>query len=286
MMKRMIVAGCLVAQMMVSAASAGEMQSQGNPGRSYQTMEGMPLPGRVAETGTLKGYIHTPDGKPLVSGDVYFFNEATGPFPAPEKYWRVADDLGPLDATGGFSVDLPPGRYYIGAIQRKVDAMLIGPPAEGDVFYAGTAIYEVRSGSVNNVNILKGARPFSMNTIAKGEGVTAIEGSVVDNTGKPVENAIIFAHKLSTLNDRPLFVSDRTGKSGAFRVRVADTGTYYLRVRDLYGGGMPAEGSFMGAYGGKTPKGIIIQQGEVIKGIQLTGEKFLRTTPKTKDLKK
>ena len=285
-MKRMIAAGCLVAQMMISSATAGEMQSQGNPGRNYQTMEGMPLPGSVQVTGTLKGFIHTPDGKPLMSGDVYFFNEAMGPFPAPEKYWRVADELGPMDATGGFSVDLPPGRYYIGAIQRKVDATLIGPPAEGDVFYAGTAKYEVLPGSVNNVNILKGAKPFSLNSVAKGAGVTAIEGSVVDNAGKPVENAIIFAHKLATMNDRPLFVSVRTDKGGAFRIRVADSGTYYLRVRDLYGGGMPAEGSFMGAYGGKTPKGIIIKQGEVIKGIQLTGEKFLRTTPKTKDLKK
>lgn len=256
------------------------MPARTGSGRYYQTLPGMPPPKLV--TGTLKGSIQTSDGRPLAGGKVYIFNDATGPSPDPEKYWRVPDLLAALDDTGGFSIELPPGRYYIGAIQRKRDGAMIGPPSEGDVYYAGKDKHEVSATAMNNLGVIKVAKPFSVSNIAHGEGLTAIEGSVFDKQGNPIENVMVFAHKNHAMNDKPIFVSDRTGKDGAYRLRVAGAGTFYLRVRSSYGGGVPVEGSIMGAYGGNNPKAVMVGEREVLKGINLTGEKFFRTSPKSR----
>lgn len=248
------------------------MPARAGSGRYYQTLAGMPLP-NVA-TGTLKGFIQTPDGKPLAGGKVYFFNDASGPPPDPEKYWRVSDKVATMDDNGGFSIELPPGRYYIGAIQRKGEKGIFGPPSEGDLSYAGKDKNEVIAGAMNDLAVIKGAKIFTRDILAKREGLTSIEGSVFDKQGLPVENAMVFAHKNPAMNDKPIFVSDRTDKDGAYRLRVAGAGTFYLRVRSIYGGGVPVADSIMGVYGGNSPKAVMVREREVLKGINLTGEKF------------
>ena len=236
----------------------------------------MSLPESRPALGTVRGFIQSTDGVPLAGGDVYFFNEVTGPSPAPEKYWRVPGMLGVLDDKGGFSVDLPPGRYYVGAIQRKEGRALIGPPAVGDMYYAGNTVYDVLPEVQNNLDVIRGAKPFSFDIGAERDGVTAIEGSVLDLGGKVVESAVVFAHKKQEMTDRPLFVSTRTGKDGVYRLRVSGGGTFYLRVRNSYGGGMPVTGAIMGVYGGDNPKAVTVKKGEVLKGINLTGIEFAK----------
>ncbi|HEY3309489.1 MAG TPA: carboxypeptidase-like regulatory domain-containing protein [Desulfuromonadaceae bacterium] len=232
--------------------------------------------------GKIKGVVQSRDGKPLSKGMVYFFNEAIGPSPMPEKYWRVPDVVEPLDDAGTFAVELPAGTYFIGAILRKGSNEIIGPPSEGDLYYAGTQKYWVNQSVPSDAGIIKGADPFSRSLITKTAGITALEGYVIDEAGKPVENAMVFAHKQSTMNDRPLFVSERTNRDGAFRLRVGEAGSYYLRIRDIYGGGAPEDGAFMGAYGGKNPKAVTVKTGEVLRGIKLNGEKFVRPKPGAK----
>lgn len=274
----MILAGSILLQTIVSIGFAGEMPSKPAPKGNRQTLEGMPPQAeRIQITGNLKGVIQTSDGRSLTSGEVYFFNDRTGPAPSPDKYWRVPDAITPMNDNGAFSVELLPGRYYVGAIRRKGDKAMIGPPSDGDFFYAGKQKIDILPASQNDLGIVRGAIPFSKKILANAEGVTAIEGSIFDAAGKPVENAIVFAHLISAMNDRPLFVSERTDKHGVYRLRVAGAGTFYLRVRDVYGGGMPVAGAIMGVYGGNSPKAVMVKDGEVIKGINLTGEKFMRT---------
>lgn len=270
----------VITQMLISLASAEEMPGKGNLDRYNKTLPGMPLPDKASPRGTLKGFIYSVGGTPLTGGDVYFFNEVTGPPPAPEKYWRVPDMLGEVDEKGGFSVDLPPGRYYLGAIQRKGDNALIGPPAVGDLYYAGNTVYNVLTSVENNLDVIRGAKPLSIDFEAERSGVTAIEGSVVDSKGKGVENAVVFAIIKSEMDDRPLFVSSRTGKDGVYRLRVAGDGTFYLRVRDIYGGGMPVTGALIGEYGGENPIPVTVKKGEVLKGIDLVGFEFAKPVGK------
>lgn len=273
---RLFMTVCLLVLTIVSVSIAEEMPGMGNPGRYRKTLEGMPMADGTTAPGRLRGYIQTVEGVPLSGGDVYFFNEATGPAPAPEKYWRVADRIAILDDRGGFSVELSPGRYYIGAIQRKGDKRIIGPPSEGDLFYAGKTRYEVRSAAEKSLEPIKEGKRFTMDLLAKGEGVSAIEGIVLDVAGKPVENAMVFGHVKPAMNDRPLFVSRRTDSKGAYQLRVAGNGTYYLRVRDIYGGGMPSAGAVMGVFGGDKPKAVIVKDGETVKGINLTEVEFVK----------
>lgn len=279
-MKRLFIALCVIALGIVSVAVADEMPGRGSAGRYKKTLEGMPVAEGVPAPGTVKGSIQAADGTPLSGGNVYFFNEATGPSPDPQKYWRVADRVALLDDRGGFSVELPPGKYYIGAIQRKGDKKVIGPPAEGDIFYAGKTVYEIAPASQNSLEPIKGGKPFTMDILAKGEAVSAIEGQIFDVSGKPVENVIVFAHVNSAMNDRPLFVSGRTDSRGAYRLGVAGNRTYYLRVRDIYGGGMPSSGGVMGVFGGDKPKAVDVKEGEVVKGINLTEVVFVKPAGK------
>lgn len=281
-MKRVFIACCLLVQGIASISLADDMPARAGSGRYNQTLAGMPIP--VVVTGTLKGIIQTTDGKPLAGGNMYFFNDATGPSPDPEKYWRVPDGFTSLDKNGGFSMELTPGTYYIGAILRNGEEGIIGPPSEGDISYAGKEKNEVVATAMRNLGVIKGAKIFSKDILAKREDLTAIEGLVFDKEGNPVENVMVFAHKNTAMNDKPLFVSDRTDKDGAYRLRVAGAGTFYLRVRNIYGGGVPVTGTIMGAYGGNSPKAVMVKDREVLRGINLTGEKFLRPVSKPKEL--
>jgi len=262
--------------MTISLVLAGENPDRGNTGKYLKMLDGMSHPGKITTPGILTGAIQIADGTPLARGEVYFFNLQAGPFPEPEKYWRVPDMTGSLDDNGKFTVELPPGKYYIGAIQRKGDPLQIGPPSDGDMFYAGKDIFEVTSFAENNLGVIKGAVPFSSDILLTEKGITAIEGAVFDVNGKPIESAIVFAHIKSEMNDKPIFVSRRTGRSGTYQLRVTGPGTYYLRVRNIYGGGMPATGAVMGAYGGDKPRAVKVKSEEIVKGVNLTGIEFIK----------
>lgn len=235
----------------------------------------------VPATGFIQGTINTKDGKPLAFGKAYFFNDRTGPPPAPAKYWRVPDAVTSLDGNGGFSIELPVGSYYIGAIQRKSDISIIGPPTPGDIFFSSKVKFSVAAATTTPAGNLRGAESFSETQFSPKGPLSAIDGVVITSDGKPVGNAIVFAYITPAMNGRPLFVSERTALDGRYHLRVPGNRTYYLRVRDVYGGGMPATGSLMGVFGGETPRGIMVKEGETVKDIPIMGEIFSRPT-KTK----
>lgn len=287
-MKKLLIAsaGFILLQLSVSLVTADELLPILDPKGYRQTLPGMLPPAQIPAVGTLSGTVQAVDGRPLSGGKVYFFNEAMGPPPASEKYWRVPDETALLDNQGGFSVDLPPGKYYIGAIQRKADKTMIGFPADGDIYFDGKIPYEVQPATQTKIPVIRGGEPFSTQLIEGSETICAIEGTVTDGSGQPVMNALVFAYTTAEMKGRPLFVSAQTDKSGAYRLRVAGDGTYFLRVSAIYGGGMPGAGSVKGVYGGDTPKAVAVKKGEVIKNINLTGVEFVKTPGKPEDTKK
>lgn len=264
-------AGFILLQVSASSIMADELSPILDPKEYRQTLPGMPPPEQVPVVGTLIGSIQTDEGEPLSGGKVFFFNKATGPLPAPEKYWRVPDMIGSLDENGGFSVELPPGRYYIGATRKKGDIILSGSPQVGDVYYAGENVYEVLPAIKNNLEVIRGARPFSLGIDANNEAVTAIEGAVFDSSGKPVTGVVVFAHIKSELTDSPVFVSEKTDINGAYRLRVAGPGTFYLRVSNFYGRQGPESGSVSDIYGGSKPIAVTVKDKEVIRAINISG---------------
>ncbi len=241
-------------------------------------------------TGTLIGKAMIKDGQPMANGVVYFFNDASGPPPSDDRYWRVPDEIITIDAEGNFTAKLVEGKYYVGAIKRLKSAsgQEVGPPQQGDLFLPNRSedgnpkSFIVSSGKTTDIGTVTGAYPFQKRSSKIKDGITAIEGKVTDARGKPVAKALVFAFPTPAMVGRPLFVSDRTGKDGKYVLRVNQGGNYYLKVRDVYGGGALKAGDILGSYGQKEPLAVTVKTGSAVKGIDITGIRFPGTGPKKK----
>jgi hypothetical protein len=230
--------------------------------------------------GTITGQVMIKGNGPMAGGMVFIFNDASGPPPSRDKYWRVPDNVVKIDAEGRFSADLPAGKYYLGA-KKAMAGKDIGPPQEGDLFYAFSGekegmpkAFKVEEGKKTDVGVIAEATPFRRESVKFNDGITAIEGVIIDGENKPVEGALVFAYTVPSMMGRPLFASERTGKDGKYILRVHEGGSYYLRVRSLYGGGPPATGEMIGAYGITEPVAVTVKSGEKVKDITITVRRF------------
>ncbi len=235
------------------------------------------------KTGVVTGKLITKDGKPMSGGKVFFFNAETGPPPSPERYWRVPDEISDMDSEGRFSVVLVAGRYFMGAIKR-VSGPEIGPPRDGDMFLASRdengkpKQYMIRKGEKTDIGVISGATPFKRPQIK--DGISAIEGTVIFQDGKPAEGALVFAYMTPTMTGRPTFVSEKAGRDGKYVLRVSEGGKYYLKVRDIYGGGPPTKGGIVGSYAGEAPIPVSVKTGETTRGIDIKVVRFRGRGPK------
>ncbi|SPP99893.1 conserved exported hypothetical protein [Candidatus Sulfobium mesophilum] len=225
--------------------------------------------------GKITGQLMTEDGTPMSGGSVFFFNDATGPPPSQEKYWRVPDAAAPIGEGGRFSMELPAGKYYLGAMKKISSEKNIGPPEEGDYFLKGQGskgkpkTYIVKKGETTDIGTIAEAVPFKRAVVKYGDGITSIEGVVRDPDGKPVEGAAVFGYKKPAARGKPLFASDKTGKDGKYVLRVDEGGKYYLKGRDLFGGGPPVGGAIVGRYWQERPVEVSAKTGVRTKGIDI-----------------
>jgi hypothetical protein len=84
----------------------------------------------------------------------------------------------------------------------------------------------------------------------------------------------------------PPFTSYRTGEDGKYYINVSQAGRYYLRVRDVYGGGPPVPGAIMGSYGEDEPAGVEVKKDKVTGGIDIAVVKHLQRGPRRPDVRK
>ncbi len=233
--------------------------------------------------GLITGKLMIKDGGPMSDGKVFFFNAESGPPPSPERYWRVPDQIVDMDSEGRFSVELPEGKYYLGAIKRA-SRKEIGPPRDGEMFFASRdesgkpKEYVIKKGEKMDIGVVSGATPFKRPPIT--DKISAIEGTVVFRDGKPAEGALVFAYTSPTMVGKPIFVSERTGKDGRYELRVSGGGKFYLKVRDIYGGGPPVEGAIIGSYAEAAPIPVSVMTGETTRGIDIKVIRFEGRGPK------
>ncbi|CAG0976075.1 hypothetical protein GEOBC_01544 [Geobacteraceae bacterium] len=231
--------------------------------------------------GTLTGRLLMKGGKPMAGGTVFLFAAEAGPPPAPERYWRVPDEVMTLDSAGRFTMELVPGSYHVGGVKREKEQE-IGPPRAGDHFLTSRdekgepRPFTVRGGETTDIGSLGEAVPFDPALTRKREGTTGIEGTILDAAGKPVAGALVFAYPNPDMSGKPLFVSDRTGADGRYLLRVSEGGRYFLKVRDVYGGGPPVQGAVMGAYGDGNPLPLAVKTGVVTPGGDIRVIRFTR----------
>jgi hypothetical protein len=229
--------------------------------------------------GAITGKWITKKNGPMAGGRVLLFNEASGPPPIPDRYWRVPDEMVNIGHDGAFTAELAPGDYYLGTMKR-LQGDEIGPPHDGDFFFfsrdnAGKPrLYHVKSGEKTDAGTISEAKPFKWEPLKPADGITAIEGTITDTEGKPVAGVLIFAYLSSEMYGKPLFVSPKTGPDGKYLLRVSEGGEYFLKIRDIYGGGKPETGALMGVYGGDPPAPVVVKSGSVKKGVDITGTRF------------
>jgi len=221
--------------------------------------------------GTISGRVMLKEGGPLAGGRVLFFDSATGPAPEPDRFDRAPDIVRPIDEDGRFSVEIPVGKYYLGALKR-VSGENIGPPSDGDYIFRSVdkkgrmKLYVIKQGGRVDVGTLKGAAPLKLGDIPDRTLDTTIEGAVYDAEGRPVAGAVVVAFLNPALQSKPLYVSGKTGADGIYVLHVVE-GTYYLKARNTFSSGPPEPGQIVGFYGEGTPEAIAVKAGEAKKGV-------------------
>jgi hypothetical protein len=234
------------------------------------------------DIGLISGQMLIKDGGHMSNGMVVFFKAEEGPVPDPNRYLRIPDEVADLDEEGRFRVALPAGKYFMGSIKR-MSGELIGPPQDGDYFFISQDseglpfVYAIEKDKNLNIGIIAEATPFKR---VIPEDATGITGIIRDLSSNPVEGAIVFAYFTETMTGLPPFTSYRTGKDGKYFISVSHSGKYYLRVRDVYGGGPPVAGALMGAYGEEKPAAVTIKTGEITEGIDIKVVRHLERGPK------
>ncbi len=218
-----------------------------------------------AGQGRITGRIMIKGGGPMSDGAVLIY-DAKRPLPLPDKYFRVPDNMVIVDDEGKFSVEIIPGTYYFGGI-KKISGIGPGPPKEGDYFFisqepAGRPrAYVVNENETLDVGTISEGVPYK--EIIDREGVTAIEGVILNGKGAPVEGVVVFAVMTSSNDGEVSFVSNWTGKDGKYFLRVHTGGTYKLNALDS-----------RGIYSPEKTESVAVKTGEVFRGINMKAVKI------------
>lgn len=221
--------------------------------------------------GTVTGRIMLKEGLPLAWGQIMFYDYSSGPSPVPSKYERTPDVSKTVDAEGRFKVEIPEGRYYIGAVKR-LSGDRLGPPQEGDYIFRSLdekgkpKEYEMKAGKVLDVGTLTGAFQITEKELAERRVTTALKGVIVNQEWQAVADAVVIAFTEPYLGKKPLFASNKSDKDGEYILPLTE-GTYYLRVRNSFAAGPPEPGQIVGYYGEGTPVPVSVKDCEIIEGI-------------------
>jgi hypothetical protein len=228
-------------------------------------------PAVAAKKGTVTGKVMKKDGGPLSGGQIIFFNDAAGPPPEPGKYERTPEYVREIAQDGSFSVEVPAGKYYLGAVRRK-SGETIGPPEDGDYVWRSTdkegmpKAYSVTTGKPTDIGTVEAIFYRAENIAAGTAGTTVIEGLVLDSEGKPVPDAVVVAFTTPSVKSKPVFISNKTDKEGKYLLRVT-AGTYYLRARNQFSSGPPEPGQIVGYYGEAGQEAIKVKDGQTMKNV-------------------
>jgi hypothetical protein len=225
------------------------------------------------DSGLLSGQFKLKDGTPLSGGRLFIYDLKFGP-PSSDHYARVPDIIDTLDPEGKFALRLPAGTFYLSAVKMPKDGAM-GPPQDGEpIYYKMNAKGEIEpsivaAGKETNAGTISSMALYKRDLTVYEQGSTMIEGMVVDANGTPVGGAVVLAHVTPGTDDKAVYVSERTMKDGKFRMRLNDGGTYYLRVRSNFRGGMPSEGELINLVDPKEQIAVSVSKGEKVTGITI-----------------
>lgn len=214
-----------------------------------------------ATAGTLNGCVSIAD-QPSYRGVVSLWPAGPGKAPDPRRAVRPPMLSRPLPADGCFSLQAPPGDYFVGVIVRLTDGGWQGPPHPGDrVFLSPDAadknfVVTIRSGET--VDIGSHASGWEYAGFTATAPALTISGRLATLDGKPRPGLLVFAFADSDMSKEPVAISEPSDVNGRYLLRLPEPATVYLRAREHYGRRSPADGGYMGIYGDKAPIAVIV----------------------------
>ncbi|NIQ95661.1 MAG: carboxypeptidase regulatory-like domain-containing protein [Desulfuromonadales bacterium] len=185
----------------------------------------------------------------------------------------------PTDDSGRYSVDVPPGTYYVVA-RKRMSGNPTGPLSTGDYYSEHQRIVTtVRDGRLSVVDLevapMK-APMFFKKQVVERQTDTAISGRLVTAEGKPVVGGFAMAYSDPEMKRLPDYASTLSDATGNFTLYLPEGGSYYLAAR-IHAWDMPKPGEPYGIYGNGDPQLVTIDAGEriddvVIRMSPFTGE--------------
>lgn len=236
-----------------------------------------------SEPGMLTGRV-VMENKSSSTVIISIFGADSGPPPDQGAVRRVPEGLLKVSPDGNFKVKLAPGRYYLGVVSRA-ESRRLGPPGPDEEYFfvrdakGDLRVFEVVAGVTEDIGSLMGTAPESFPDI---EHYFTVEGTILDEQGKPFGGVLILVRS-DLATPRPLFISERTGADGRYRLKLPADQPVYLVVREnLINVGRPLPGNIVGTYGGSAPrsgevpsiflggKPVLGAEGTVLKGMDIT----------------
>jgi len=183
------------------------------------------------------------DGKPVMGAQVFAYLHTSRGLRGPGY---AASELTGMD--GSYSLDLPPGTYFVAARQRE--RYVMGSLKPGDLF---------------------GVLPVFPLVVAEGERVSAdfetvevptrekmsrirgsfakLSGRILDENGRPIQNMRAALYANAQLFNRPLAASEPSDEQGRYYLETPLSGEFTLGARQFLGG-PPQPGELIGLYRG------------------------------------
>lgn len=218
----------------------------------------------------IDGLVVGPRG-PEPGASVFAYPDAKSAFRGPDLTGPQGSLLEGTGPDGRFSLELPAGTYYLTAARRKGDAVL-GPLAAGDLFgyFDGNPV-RLNAGQVVSIVIQMTEKLRLVGSPgAAATGVSGIRGGLRDAAGRPVAGAFAFATTdPNVIGTMPPHRSPPVGAAGDYFIELPGGGTYYVGARTGFGG-PPQIGHWWGQYGGDSNRPVVVRQGTVVEGIDIT----------------
>jgi hypothetical protein len=185
---------------------------------------------------------------------------------------------------GSYTMDLPPGEYYIVA-RKRASGLNYGPLYQGDYYdhsQAGKAVI-VRKGKYEKLNFkLKMLmEPLFFQGLTASERVsdTGVRGKLLDENGDHVPGTFVIAYKDDDMYRLPDFASTLTDDEGSYTLYLPKGGRYWLAAR-FYAMKVPVQGEPFARYEGSDDHSVLVPEGTFLEDIDLTLRPYDGSPPK------
>lgn len=231
-------------------------------------------------TGISGKILQKANGTPLIGAYVNIYPNTISNLLGPSQFISA-----PSRADGSYSIDLPPGEYYIVA-RKRTSGLANGPLATGDYYSEHQRIIaRVAEGKLTQVdlNMARMKAPmFFKKDLAETRTDTGVRGVLRDAQGKPVPGGFAIAYTDNNLQRLPDYASTLTNQQGEFTLYLPAGGQYFLAAR-IHAWDMPREGELYGKYGGENPVAMEVADKSFVEGVEIRMAPFSGTYKEMKN---